>query len=1165
MSRAQELLLKGSDIKQKLAALKAKQAAAAAAAAALQTLPAAQATQAANAAPLTGVPDPASIRAAAGQRAAALTAAVRPPGAPAHATPVPVKQPQHTLRLDDKGREVDEHGNLVAKSVAAVTSLKVNQKKPEFKRPPPPAQPTGPPKPRPEDFFDPFLGDRPARGLNRRRKGGFEFVQQGRLQKQAETARLKAEYGEDAFRAQAQLARQSGAAAGGGGDPNAVPLGKRMDANAIPLGKRPDATPAAAPLDPIPEIEWWDRPLLIKRESEGGVSHSYGEEDTETLANLNVGAITLYVQHPVKLEPPAEEAPPEAMPLMLTKKEARKMRKQRREEREKEKQELVRQGLLEAPPPKVKLSNMMRVLGTEAVADPTALEAQVRSAMLERQQAHEDRNEARKLTPDERKEKKLAKLAGQAEGQVTVQVAVFHVLSLANSKLQWRVRVNAEELHMTGCAVIAPSCGVIVAEGTAKSQKKYGKYILERLFNKRDDEEVYDRPDNASRLVWRGAVQERGFPDKFLVQSMGSDAAARSFLENRGLAHYWDAAATLATPNNRITSRQGPTPKTMGNRTAERSSTERGSLQVAGVAAVPVADGLSAPGSLPEEAGRSSQSRSDMLKRYRTVDEDSQGYWLTLQHGELPKELSGTYYKNGPCQLELGGQKVTHPFDGHGMVASIAIKDGRAFFRSKFVRSHEYEMEQKHGEFLYAASFGTPTNSTKVPGKMLAITPKNASNTSVVPFRDGILACFESSQPHKLDPHTLSTHGLDTLGGHLKLGVPFETGLSLLDYLGGRALSSLAQQKCPPGGLKLGGDAMLVHIPYCATTKRRIFTSFCISLAPAAAASLAPASLMSSLKAQLPGQRTRYTFWEFDEEDRLVARQDYSLPGYAFVHDIAVTPHHIVLFRNPVDLAQMDMLTGKCAATGAIKFRPDDPLELHIIPRPGGDAPSPNGVSSRSLSDAIACTKIGTAKASFVFHHANAWYDAPSGMLHTDSVCYDSFPETFASSQPYDDFILNTPWDGLPIAQLWRHSMHLPSGQIVRTRLMDKAVEFPAINPTLAGRKHRWVWLTAATSPDKNGPQQALVRYDNNTGSYEQWENGPRYFLDEAVFINRPGADGEDEGWIVCLGFDAAIEQSEFLVFDAAAITAGPITVLALREVLPSGIHGAWHDTYYGP
>lgn len=65
--------------------------------------------------------------------------------------------------------------------------------------------------------------------------------------------------------------------------------------------------------------------------------------------------------------------------------------------------------------------------------------------------------------------------------------------------------------------------------------------------------------------------------------------------------------------------------------------------------------------------------------------------------------------------------------------------------------------------------------------------------------------------------------------------------------------------------MQLGGDAMLAHIPYCATTKRRIFTSFCISLAPAAAASIVPPSLLSTVKAQLPGQRTRYTFWEFDE------------------------------------------------------------------------------------------------------------------------------------------------------------------------------------------------------------------------------------------------------------------------------------------------------------
>ena len=64
--------------------------------------------------------------------------------------------------------------------------------------------------------------------------------------------------------------------------------------------------------------------------------------------------------------------------------ERKKIRTQKRMEREKEKQELIRQGLLDPPKPKVKLSNLMRVLGTEAVMDPSAMEKQVREQMAER-------------------------------------------------------------------------------------------------------------------------------------------------------------------------------------------------------------------------------------------------------------------------------------------------------------------------------------------------------------------------------------------------------------------------------------------------------------------------------------------------------------------------------------------------------------------------------------------------------------------------------------------------------------------------------------------------------------------------------------------------------------------------------------------------------------
>jgi U4/U6 small nuclear ribonucleoprotein PRP3 len=79
----------------------------------------------------------------------------------------------------------------------------------------------------------------------------------------------------------------------------------------------------------------------------------------------------------VPLPPPAEAPPPPPQPLKLTAKEQKKLRTQRRLAREKERQEMLRQGLLEPPPPKVRIANLMRVLGAEATADPTVSKRRV--------------------------------------------------------------------------------------------------------------------------------------------------------------------------------------------------------------------------------------------------------------------------------------------------------------------------------------------------------------------------------------------------------------------------------------------------------------------------------------------------------------------------------------------------------------------------------------------------------------------------------------------------------------------------------------------------------------------------------------------------------------------------------------------------------------------
>lgn len=65
----------------------------------------------------------------------------------------------------------------------------------------------------------------------------------------------------------------------------------------------------------------------------------------------------------------------------------------------------------------------MRVLGTEAIQDPTKIEAHVKEQMLKRQKAHEEANAARKLSVEERKEKKMRKI--KEDTSLGVHVAVY--------------------------------------------------------------------------------------------------------------------------------------------------------------------------------------------------------------------------------------------------------------------------------------------------------------------------------------------------------------------------------------------------------------------------------------------------------------------------------------------------------------------------------------------------------------------------------------------------------------------------------------------------------------------------------------------------------------------------------------------------------------------
>ncbi|XP_059628208.1 protein RDM16-like isoform X2 [Cornus florida] len=444
--------------------------------------------------------------------------------------PKPAKAP--VLRLDALGREIDEEGNVVnTTKVNTLSTLKVNinkQKKEAFQI----LKPELDVDPEKHPHYDARMGIDKNK-LLRPKRMSFQFVEEGKWAREAEIIKLKSQFGEaQAKELKAKQAQLAKAKAEPDINPNLIEVSVRV----IPAKEKPK--------DPIPEIEWWDVPLLH--------SGTYGDINDGNIAEdkLKMDRITIYVEHPQPREPPAEPAPPPPQPLKLTKKEQKKLRTQRRLAREKDRQEMIRQGLIEPPKPKVKMSNLMKVLGSEATQDPTRLEMEIRSAAAEREQAHVDRNIARKLTPAERREKKERKLFDDPNTVENI-VSVYKINSLSHPQTRFKVDVNAQENRLTGCAVISEGISVVVVEGGNKSIKRYGKLMLKRINwaaavenEDEDGDEDEDKPINKCMLVWQGSVAKPSF-NRFHVHECRTEAAARKVFSDAGVAHYWELAVNF--------------------------------------------------------------------------------------------------------------------------------------------------------------------------------------------------------------------------------------------------------------------------------------------------------------------------------------------------------------------------------------------------------------------------------------------------------------------------------------------------------------------------------------------------------------------------------------------------------------------------------------------
>ncbi|KAL4876262.1 U4/U6 small nuclear ribonucleoprotein [Aspergillus karnatakaensis] len=330
---------------------------------------------------------------------------------------------------------------------------------------------------------------------------------------------------------------------------------KRIAARARQAGIDEDLDVEKAFVVPAPPaVEWWDENLV------NGPDYSAIEDENNLKIDTVDSIITPYVQHPVLLEPPQEKLKPEQKPMYLTQKEQAKIRRQRRMADLKEQQAKIRLGLEPAPAPKVKKSNLMRVLGEQAVKDPTAVEARVNREIAERKEQHETMNEERKLTKEQRHEKLARQQEQDAEKGLFMNV--YRIDSLANGRNRFKISKNAEQNALTGVCVMHPKFNVVIVEGGAHSINNYKKLMVNRIdwtenagpgavregnreaqaaWLAAEDEkgELKDLSSNTCTLLWEGQVKGRAFRKWLGARVCESDSQAKDVLARAKLENFW--------------------------------------------------------------------------------------------------------------------------------------------------------------------------------------------------------------------------------------------------------------------------------------------------------------------------------------------------------------------------------------------------------------------------------------------------------------------------------------------------------------------------------------------------------------------------------------------------------------------------------------------------
>nr|WP_041298833.1 MULTISPECIES: carotenoid oxygenase family protein [Mycobacterium ulcerans group] len=306
-----------------------------------------------------------------------------------------------------------------------------------------------------------------------------------------------------------------------------------------------------------------------------------------------------------------------------------------------------------------------------------------------------------------------------------------------------------------------------------------------------------------------------------------------------------------------------------------------------------------------------------------------------------------------------------------------------------------------------------------------------------------------------------------------------------------------------------------------------------------------------------------------DTQGRARRTVDIEVTGSPMMHDFSLTDKYVVIYDLPVTFDSAQVMPVKmpswlgvparlvmASLIGNVRVPSPIAAMLNRNPKPSNQLPYawnpayPARIGVMPREGGNRDVRWFDIEPCYVYHPLNAYSEHRDGaeVLILDVVRY----------RRMFDRDRRGPGDTSPSLDRW--VINLTTGAVSTECRDDRSQEFPRINETLLGKRHRFGYtlgvdggyLTGGTSDMST----SLYKQDYATGSSQVAPLDPDLLLGEMAFVPSPTAAAEDHGVLMGYGYHRGSDEGQLVLLDAQTLELAACVHLPQR--VPLGFHGNW-------